>query len=489
MWRRSHTRTFLGLLCITAPAPAVATTGTDGEVFRPSFAGFGRAVAVVEGDVLVGEAERGLGPGIVYVYRRNGSAWAEAAKIMGSDKPGDGFGSSLDADGRTLIVGAASQTDGAAYIYERGASGEWRQVARLAPQEDAGYFGFSVALRGDVALVGAPLAEDQKGAVYAFRRGPSGWMPARKFTAADGGAQTYFGLVIAFDGTTALVTSPTRGVYAYRYESERWRETGKLSVSGVQAQAQFGAALLLRDNQAFVGTAGHSDGVGSVFLFRPDASGVWAAAGEIKPKDPGQQRFGAALALDGERLWIGAPGAADGRGAIYAYSLQTSDWRLNESVQHTEAGPNDNLGGTVAFGAGVLVSGMTGADHGAGKVAIYQSAAPSGWSVAATVFGEEDEIDPIKGRATECTNGKAAIFECNGTTLLAFLPINAIGGERGVQLSGIWGWTDAHSGKEYALVGRTDGVAFVDVTDPVNPIYVGQMLRTKGSPSSSWREI
>ena len=95
----------------------------------------------------------------------------------------------------------------------------------------------------------------------------------------------------------------------------------------------------------------------------------------------------------------------------------------------------------------------------------------------------------MSGAEVECAEGKAAGFECKDVTLLSFIPVQSIGGTRGVELSGNWGWTDPETGKEYALVGRMDGTAFVDVTDPENPVYVGQLLRTEGSPGSFWREI
>ena len=58
-----------------------------------------------------------------------------------------------------------------------------------------------------------------------------------------------------------------------------------------------------------------------------------------------------------------------------------------------------------------------------------------------------------------------------------------------MSLSGSWGWTDPVTGHDISIIGRTDGAAFVDVTDPVNPRYLGDLMRTKGANMSSWREI
>jgi choice-of-anchor B domain-containing protein len=90
----------------------------------------------------------------------------------------------------------------------------------------------------------------------------------------------------------------------------------------------------------------------------------------------------------------------------------------------------------------------------------------------------------VTGAAVPCVNGKAGSYPCKNVDLLSVLPLNAIGGGNG---NDIWGWTDPTTGKEYALMGRTNGTAFVDVSDPVNPVYLGNLPSHGGS--SSWRDI
>ena len=73
--------------------------------------------------------------------------------------------------------------------------------------------------------------------------------------------------------------------------------------------------------------------------------------------------------------------------------------------------------------------------------------------------------------------------------MISFLPISALGGDRGVQLNDMWGWTDEDTGKNYALVGRNNGTSFVDVTDPLNPVYIGDLPMTEGSRANVWRDM
>ncbi len=103
-------------------------------------------------------------------------------------------------------------------------------------------------------------------------------------------------------------------------------------------------------------------------------------------------------------------------------------------------------------------------------------------SLAAHGHGSQRFIAYSLQESTACADGVADIFPCENVDLLAHLPLDEIGGGRG---NDIWGWRDGN--REYALVGRTNGTAFVDMTDPENPVYLGN-LPTQVRPSA-WRDI
>ncbi len=87
---------------------------------------------------------------------------------------------------------------------------------------------------------------------------------------------------------------------------------------------------------------------------------------------------------------------------------------------------------------------------------------------------------------TTCVGGMAGSYPCANVDLMAFLPLAQIGGGNG---NDIWGWTDPLDGREYAIMGLTNGTAFVDITDPVNPEYLGHLATPPGVNTSSWRDI
>jgi choice-of-anchor B domain-containing protein len=92
--------------------------------------------------------------------------------------------------------------------------------------------------------------------------------------------------------------------------------------------------------------------------------------------------------------------------------------------------------------------------------------------------------DPSVPPAEPCVDGFAGIYPCDQVDLMAHMTVAGVGGG---EMNDIWGWTDPLDGKEYALLGKTTGTAFIDISDPVNPVFLGE-LPTHTS-NSSWRDI
>ncbi len=101
-------------------------------------------------------------------------------------------------------------------------------------------------------------------------------------------------------------------------------------------------------------------------------------------------------------------------------------------------------------------------------------------------IGDLCDDDFVEGATTStlCENGLAGIYPCNDYDLMSQLPLNTFGATEG---NDSWGWTDTTTGKEYALMGTNNSTAFVDVSDPITPIYLGKL--PTATVSSSWRDI
>ncbi len=85
---------------------------------------------------------------------------------------------------------------------------------------------------------------------------------------------------------------------------------------------------------------------------------------------------------------------------------------------------------------------------------------------------------------TPCENGFAGIYPCNDYDLMSHITLSEMSAGAG---NDSWGWTDSTNGKEYAIIGLNNGTAFIDISDPVNPVYLGKL--PTATSNSSWRDV
>jgi choice-of-anchor B domain-containing protein len=86
--------------------------------------------------------------------------------------------------------------------------------------------------------------------------------------------------------------------------------------------------------------------------------------------------------------------------------------------------------------------------------------------------------------AATCQGGLASSYPCKNVDLLAHLPLSKFGSKKA---NDVWGWTHSGSGREFAIIALSDGTAFVEITNPTNPVYLGKL--PTHTTSSSWRDV
>ena len=487
----------LAFCFVLGSLPAAAQSTPDASSSQLN--GFSRALDMDEGHIFAGEPSNIHMPGQVYVFGQGeDGSWTQQTALEAEDGAvGDSFGAALDANGSTLVVGAPSA--GAAYVFTR-QNGSWTQSARLAPPEadSAASYGGSVALTGDRLFVGAQSSQraqmDDGGAVYVYERQDGSWSETTALSSGEVPGGSGFGSALAASAEHLLVSAPTQeggAVVAFRRDGDTWNEIQTLQASNLGSSARFGSSLEWSGDTALVGAPRALGAVGSVHTFSYSATdSSWTSGQRLLPFDGASRHlFGASLAASESGLWVGAPGADNATGALYRFQQTDGRWSGTSRVRYPAAEERNQLAGTLAASDASVAVGLPGDDHNAGTMAVY-STEDEAWGTAAPLVPEsEDVLASMTGEMQRCTDGNVGAFNCKGVDMQAFLPIDEIGGERGIELNDIWGWTDPETGTEYALVGRTNGTSFVDVSDPTNPVYVGQLPMTDGSRANSWRDV
>jgi choice-of-anchor B domain-containing protein len=498
---------FFLMLFALAFAPALSAQSYRSATSPlPQMDGFGGSVAVSGDEVFVTEARNKYNPGKVYVYRENDDGeWTESAKLTSdAAAENDQFGQAMAADGNTLLVSGASGENEAASVHAFRRDGdEWQHSGRFSAS-DAGSksgFGSAIAVEGDWAVIGAPAASKKTGAAYVFEReGEGDWQQVGMLEGSSAESGALFGATLALADGQVLVGAPGRTLRGQSNTSSRgkvfvfsrddWSEQTVLSGSSAKQGDAFGTSIVQRGDHLIVGAPRHGQNVGAAFVFRrDDTSTGWNEQVRLLPFDGGSQHFfGAALSFTGGAAWLGSPGANQFEGTAYRYELSDREGRWSGATQLTpqKIQSRDLFGATISASEDVAAVGKMG---GAGSVVIFEKTRPGNWTEQKTLRGDIGGLDAVTGNMSPCEDGKSTRYDCSNVDMISFLPIRDIGGDRGINLNDVWGWTDPETGTEYALVGRTDGTSFVDISDPQNPVYVGQLPKTDGAKTTSWRDI
>ena len=225
------------------------------------------------------DASRGPNTGAAYVYRFDGHQWQSEQKLT-AQAPSSGawFGLEVAVQGDVAVVGAfldspnlflrpAVANAGSAEVF-RYDGRQWNREQVLLPYWDgqAGdLFGASLAINGDVIVVGAVDAHDkgpQSGAAYVFRYNKAWgmWFQEQKLTASDGAPQEEFARSVSVNGGVLLIGgyrdntlgARSGSVYVFRYVGKRWVQQEKLNASDEQTGDRFGRSISLSGDIALI---------------------------------------------------------------------------------------------------------------------------------------------------------------------------------------------------------------------------------------------
>jgi hypothetical protein len=316
------------------------------------------------------------------------------------------------------------------------------------------FFGASLAVSGDVAVVGAPndeigSATTEGGAAFVFRWDGSRWQPEARLAASDRAPFDDFGRAVAVDGDRILVGAPfaavgaeSRGaVYAFRFANGTWSEEDKLVASDGAAFDALGSAVALAGDLALAGAPQRSGGRGAAYVFERTGSDWSDVQTLTAPDAAANDAFGSAVALSGAVAAVGAPfgDAPSGpdRGSVYVFRSAGADFAFEVELHAADAAFQDQLGGALASEADVILAGarsaagLDGSDAGAAYLFRFGGAA---WTQEAKLvasdgqagdsFGRDVSLDgdaalvgaPLGDRTGNSAEGSAYLFARRGAS-------------------------------------------------------------------------
>lgn len=295
---------------------------------------FANAVSI-SGNYAIAASRDGniIDPGAVYVYELDvDGVWNEVDKLTAADgEAADRFGNSISIDEDYIIVGAPNDSDdgvssGSAYVYERNIDGDWIEVQKLTASDAGGshFFGRSVSVYGDYAIIGVPgknVSGINSGAAYLFERDPDGvWLEIQQLEALDGNAGDGFGGSISITENYVIIGargndddgSNSGSAYIFEQDDDGvWLEVQKLTASDAIADEKFGNSVDIDNGRAIIGVQDDEAAepyTGAAYVFERDVDGIWEEVEKLVASDPeGGKGFGWSVAIENDYVVVGSP--------------------------------------------------------------------------------------------------------------------------------------------------------------------------------------
>lgn len=329
---------------------------------------FGCYVSLSGDTALVGswlDGDNGFYSGSAYVFTRNDTTWSQQAKLLAADGGEYNlFGWSVSLENDTALIGAYYDDDngehsGSAYVFSRIGT-TWTQQDKILPLDGAtmDYFGYSVSLCGDTAVISAPIDDDNgdaSGSAYVFVRNGSKWIQQAKLLAADGMIGDNFGIRVALAGDTALIGASAdddvRGsVYVFTRSGTTWTQQAKLVSSDGQSDDFFGWFVSLSGDTALIGAPGDSDdgdSSGSAYVFTRTGTS-WTQQAKLVASDGYTwDYFGYAAAVYGDVGIVTSPQDDDhgeDSGSAYVYIRNGTTWTQQKKLVASDGQAGDTFG-------------------------------------------------------------------------------------------------------------------------------------------------
>ena len=330
---------------------------------------FGSSVSIAGDTAVVGAPYAGPA-GAAYVFVRSGTSWTQQQKLVpAAGLLGEQFGSSVAVAGDTLVVGAPRADTaggleaGKCYVFVRsGATWAQQQVLTAADGAFSDWLGVSVSLSADTVLAGTYSNDNaggvNAGAAYVFLRSGTTWTQQQKLLASDGAAEDFFGLSVSVSGDTALIGAwgddngwgPNAGAaYVFVRSGTLWTEQQKLVAADGYPNGGFGPAVSLSLDTAAVGAMpqGPPYEMGTVYVFGRVGT-TWTQQAKLVPPAPEAfDGFGGGVSLDGNTVVGAAPGddTAVGvdAGSVHVYRPAQADVGVAKTDGQTTAIPGQPL--------------------------------------------------------------------------------------------------------------------------------------------------
>jgi hypothetical protein len=304
---------------------------------------------------------------------------------------------------------------GTVHVFGLDDNGDWEETAVLGSEsvEVGDGFGASLAVDQKTLLVGAPMTRGGRGAVYVFTRSDAPWRAVTTLRSATRREGDEFGAAVAIDGEFALVGSPGRtqdtgAVLVFRLLGGAWTEVATVEGSEVSRGERFGSALAVEANRLLVGAPGPFPGLlpgdssppraGSAYVFDLER-GQFVESARLTSGQSGPGVFGHAVMLNGDEAFLSTPRGNEISGVVHHFVFDGSGlWIQGAQITAATPAPGSGFGMSVSYPDGDL---WVGAPLGGGAYILRRSEGGEWQEVESLTIGGANSFMGLSVAASE----------------------------------------------------------------------------------------
>jgi hypothetical protein len=366
-----------------------------------------------------------------------------------------------------------------------------QQAKLLASDGTAGdWFGETVSISGDTAVIGASLKNHESGAAYAFVRSGTTWTQQASFLAGDGASWDWFGSSVSVSGNTVVVgasqmMSGNGAAYVFVGSGATWVQEAKLIASDGARGDRFGCSVSVSGDTAVVGASYHDPEAGAGYVFVRNGTN-WSQQARLNGVDEFYYGlFGSSVSVSGDTAVFGAPQKDSWTGAAYVFVRSGTTWSEQTRLLASDGAEGHAFGFSVSVSGDIVVVGASG--NSAAYVFVRSG---TSWSqqdklvasdTTSTYFGSPVSVSgdmAIVGAFENSGTGSAYVFVRNGSTWSA-----------GAKVLASDGAANDHFGSSVSIAGDTAVVGAPEVsTSFTGAAYVFVVTHPNGDPCTTSTE-
>ena len=458
------------------------TYGTNGSVFHN------------DDQLFIGQYNSSLDNGLVYVYSLNEEGNYSKDKILCPipEAKGYQFGHSIAAHGDYLVIGAPNRvkSKGKTFLFKKNNFNEWIFQKVLTPKENISRdFGSTVYIDDKHILIADRYLNGNQGAVFSFFKDDDQWVGISSLRNSSLGKDSFFGHSMDISANFAAIGSRDGNVvteYIFDTKNNNWKQFNAIYPNRIQKKGHFGFSVAYYGEQLIIGYPGFEN-IGNIQIYSLSNGRREHYKTINSPNNIEGGFFGSSIDVANNQL---AVGSFNGEAvSLYEFTIDgTIQFQKKLSTNNTKGG---KFGRSISLSTDQIIIGAGYKE----TSFLFKRLKDNEWQFSFELKSQIN-IESLINSPQPCNVGNLEdyypeigrsndLYPCSGIDMQSFLNPNDLGGNA---MNDIWGWTDPLTGKEIAIVGLTNGTAFVDISDPINPKVLGHLL-SNSNVSTVWRDM